>query len=78
MSEQIGNERQNEPTIHAKLGALAKAVQPKLMLSGFEEALGEEQALQSSSVCGLGGRDKPQNKGRSKRQSATLVCRLHV
>ena len=39
MGEQISNERQNEPTIHADFGVLAKAMQAKLMLSGFEKAL---------------------------------------
>lgn len=39
MGEQISDERQNEPTIDADFCALAKAMQPKLMLSGLKKAL---------------------------------------
>ncbi len=38
MGEQVSNQREKEPTIDADFGALAKAMQPKLMLSRFEKA----------------------------------------
>lgn len=37
MSEQVSNERENEPAIDTDFGPLTKAMQAKLMFSGFEK-----------------------------------------
>ena len=64
MGEQIGNERENEPTINAELSALTKAVQSKLMLDRFEKPFNRPafatQLNQVNARIGMSRSDKAQ------------------